>query len=352
MTKLKALYLCGDQSRYGLAHLEAILNNFDVVSVVVGTDKTWEKFRRVLKGGKQYEPPEKIIQVGYRFARKVLSVLVSVLNKKNRKSNVEYICREKRVPVLKIEDVNDLDFVKLIEKLNFDVLLSAAYPQIFKKELLSLAQKGSINFHPSLLPKYRGAHPHFWSIAKGDVMSGVTAHFMTESIDDGDIVAQISFPIKEYYYSELYNRIEIESVKLVEKVSFFLNSSGIPQKQDASKVSYFRNDRDIHRRIFWEFMNAQDIFNLIRTENSFFFIGKEKVFPKRARIVGKNRNMTNDVSVPPGVVVDITHSELVVSTSDRKQFLSITNFGKGLFKQKGVTYCTRKYKVSVGMRLS
>lgn len=347
--KLKAVFLCGDRSRYGLAHLKPILENFDVVSVVVGTDETWTKFRNMLKGGEQYEPPKDKVM---RLLKRSLSAFVTLCRIRRDLINASYICKSRGIPLLKIRNVNDPHFIESLKKLNCDVLLSAAYPQILQKNILSFAPKGSINFHPSLLPKYRGAHPHFWCIAKGEDASGVTAHFMTERIDDGHIVSQRSFSIKEYYYSDLYDRLDIESNLLVKEVSSFLKNSVIPIKQDVSEASYFRNDREIHRRMFWDCMSAQELLSLIRTENAFFFLRGNKVFPKRATITENNRNMTNDVYVPPGVIVDIKSSEVVVSTKEKKQFLSITDIAKRRFQKKGIIPWARRNKVSVGMRLS
>ncbi len=52
-----------------------------------------------------------------------------------------------------------------------------------------------------------GFHPHFWAICKGEENSGMTAHFMTEKLDDGDIVAQLEFPIIQYTYSDFYEKL-------------------------------------------------------------------------------------------------------------------------------------------------
>jgi methionyl-tRNA formyltransferase len=55
----------------------------------------------------------------------------------------------------------------------------------------------AINLHPSLLPQNRGSNPMFWSIYNGDSVTGVTAHALTDNLDDGAICAQASLAIRD-----------------------------------------------------------------------------------------------------------------------------------------------------------
>src|SRR5215212_8517635 len=71
-----------------------------------------------------------------------------------------------------------------------DVILSVNYLFIVDGNILSHPAKYAINFHGSLLPKYRGRTPHVWAIINNEKETGVTAHLMTEGCDEGDIVLQ------------------------------------------------------------------------------------------------------------------------------------------------------------------
>jgi methionyl-tRNA formyltransferase len=55
--------------------------------------------------------------------------------------------------------------------------------------------KGTIDLHPSLLPKYRGAAPINWAIINGESETGVTVFFIGEEVDAGDIIMQRTVPI-------------------------------------------------------------------------------------------------------------------------------------------------------------
>lgn len=65
-----------------------------------------------------------------------------------------------------------------------------AYGEILKPSLLSVAERGFINLHASLLPKYRGAAPINWALMRGETATGVTVIRMSPELDAGPILAQ------------------------------------------------------------------------------------------------------------------------------------------------------------------
>ncbi|MBM2809399.1 MAG: fmt [Chloroflexi bacterium] len=76
-----------------------------------------------------------------------------------------------------------------------DAVVLAAYGQILPAELLSIPLKGSLNVHPSLLPRYRGASPISAPILAGDTRTGVSIMLMDAGMDTGPILAQEETPI-------------------------------------------------------------------------------------------------------------------------------------------------------------
>jgi methionyl-tRNA formyltransferase len=71
-----------------------------------------------------------------------------------------------------------------------DVLVVVAYGQILRPNVLECAPRGAINVHASLLPKYRGAAPIQWAIAKGETRTGVTTMQLDQGMDTGPILLQ------------------------------------------------------------------------------------------------------------------------------------------------------------------
>jgi methionyl-tRNA formyltransferase len=98
--------------------------------------------------------------------------------------------RGRGVPVLQPEKVRDGRLAAELAALRPDVLCVAAYGRILGKDLLELAPQGALNVHGSLLPKYRGAAPIQWAIARGEVETGVSIMQMDEGLDTGDVLLQ------------------------------------------------------------------------------------------------------------------------------------------------------------------
>ncbi len=87
---------------------------------------------------------------------------------------------------------------------DIDLVISYLYPYRLKEPLLSLPRIGAINFHPAPLPELKGLGGYNVAILENMDYYGVSAHYMTEDIDSGDIIKVIRFPInphKETAYS-------------------------------------------------------------------------------------------------------------------------------------------------------
>ena len=100
-----------------------------------------------------------------------------------------------RVPVLTPEKCGAPDFVAQLAALKPDLIVVAAYGQFLPRALLDLPPHGVINVHPSLLPKYRGAAPIQWAVARGEKETGVSIIYLIEKMDAGDILQQERMPI-------------------------------------------------------------------------------------------------------------------------------------------------------------
>src|ERR1041385_2413693 len=82
------------------------------------------------------------------------------------------------------------DFWAQLIALNPDAIIVVGYGRIIPPWMLQLPRYGNINVHASLLPKYRGAAPIQWAIARGETVTGVTTMHLDEGLDTGDILLQ------------------------------------------------------------------------------------------------------------------------------------------------------------------
>jgi len=96
----------------------------------------------------------------------------------------------------------------LLRGLNLDYIVGVHYPYIVKKKHLELPKHGFLNLHPAYLPFNRGWHTPSWAILEG-TPAGATLHFMSEELDQGDIVHQKRVAVKPSdTANDLYRRIK------------------------------------------------------------------------------------------------------------------------------------------------
>jgi methionyl-tRNA formyltransferase len=97
------------------------------------------------------------------------------------------------VPVLLAENVNSESFLRRMGSGNHGII--AGFNQIFHKEIITRLQT-FVNFHPSLLPLYRGPVPSYWCILNRERASGFTLHTVSEDLDAGAPLYQEIVPIE------------------------------------------------------------------------------------------------------------------------------------------------------------
>lgn len=98
------------------------------------------------------------------------------------------------VPVMLVEDVNADAFREDVSAADDGVV--AGFNQIFKPETIARF-RSLVNFHPSVLPLYRGPVPSYWCLRNGEVQTGYTLHEVTAEIDAGRILFQEAVAIDE-----------------------------------------------------------------------------------------------------------------------------------------------------------
>jgi methionyl-tRNA formyltransferase len=95
------------------------------------------------------------------------------------------------LPIAQPESIkNNDEFRAQLRSINPDAIIVVGYGRILPRWMIDLPRFGNINLHASLLPKYRGAAPIQWAIARGETMTGVTTMRIDEGLDTGDILLQ------------------------------------------------------------------------------------------------------------------------------------------------------------------
>ncbi len=99
----------------------------------------------------------------------------------------------------------DAEFVAQLDSEKWDLFALASYGKIIPQTVLDIPAKGTLNVHPSLLPKYRGASPIESAILADDKTTGVTIMQMDDKMDHGPIVRQ-----EQVFFTEWTTRQKIE----------------------------------------------------------------------------------------------------------------------------------------------
>ena len=155
-------------------------------------------------------------------------------------SSVSKISQNYGFPVFKPTNLNDPDFIKNIEGIDFDFLVVAAYGKIIPNWLLNAPNKMPINIHYSILPSYRGASPIQTSLLNGDNISGVTFMEMSEGLDEGKIIKVFTLDIIETHNkTSLENDLCDLAIKNMDDVFGLVFSNKILlNAQDDASASY------------------------------------------------------------------------------------------------------------------
>ncbi len=186
------------------------------------------------------------------------------------------------------ETPNFIDAGVINKLTNFaaDVFVVASFGLLLPRSILALPKKLSINIHPSLLPKYRGAAPIHWTLMSGDTRTGVCIIQMTEKLDAGDIILkkELSVSKDETIYSLETRLAQMGAVLVVEALDQLEKNNVKLTAQDESLSSYARKLTKEDGRVDWQ-LSSEAIHSRVRAlldwPGSFvFYQGKRIVILK------------------------------------------------------------------------
>ncbi len=164
------------------------------------------------------------------------------------------IALEHGLPVFQPENINTPEGAEMLRSLAPDLMVVAAYGQIFKEFILDIPRHGAINVHASLLPKYRGAAPIAWAIYHGEARTGVTIIRLSRGVDSGDMLAQQAIDIgPDETAGEVEARLAVLGARLardvVERIAAGEKIEGV--KQDPSQATKAPKLTKEHGAIDW-----------------------------------------------------------------------------------------------------
>jgi hypothetical protein len=112
-----------------------------------------------------------------------------------------------------VPDIHAAGVLEYVRSLNADLGLIYGAP-ILGRELFSIPQLGTLGIHHGTLPAYRGRKTTFWEVHNGEPSAGVVIQRVTERLDGGEIVAQLSIPIAGRGYWSVSREVNDAGVAL------------------------------------------------------------------------------------------------------------------------------------------
>jgi len=173
---------------------------------------------------------------------------------------------ERGVPVFQLRSLRDDQALHILQGLNVDLGVMAYVLQFAPQKFLNVPKHGTIQYHPSLLPLYRGPSSVNWPIIKGDTQTGLTIFRPTDGLDEGPIILQKVVPIGPddtlgtVYFDRLFP-LGVDALLEAADLVAAGQCREIPQREELA--SYEGWCRDAECRINWH-AHVDLIYNLIR----------------------------------------------------------------------------------------
>ncbi|MXY97780.1 MAG: methionyl-tRNA formyltransferase [Gemmatimonadetes bacterium] len=185
---------------------------------------------------------------------------------KTAPSPVKETAQRHGIPIWQPEKLREPGFLDALRSLDAGLFVVVAF-RILPDELLAIPPGGTINLHPSLLPRYRGAAPIQWAVISGDEVTGVTTFLVERRVDTGDILCQETVPIgPEETAGELHDRLSRTGADLLLRTVDRVAEGRItphPQRGKASPAPKISREDG---RIDWQ-LPARAIHNRVRGLN-------------------------------------------------------------------------------------
>jgi methionyl-tRNA formyltransferase len=255
------------------------------------------------------------------FGEKVLDTLISrgedvvgvFCPKDKRGEAMAATAEDSGVALFRPNKMKDAEVQETYLELRPDLVILAFVTDIIPEVLLDIPPIGTICYHPSLLPRHRGASGINWAVIQGDTRTGLTILWVDKGIDTGPILLQKEIEITpqdttgSLYFNSLFP-LGIEAI--VEAVELIKSGKAPKISQDDALATYEPPCDDRVAAVDWS-KPAYDVYNLVRgcdpQPGAYSILKGEKVKFYKASLIE-----TTEAS-SPGQVISIGAGEVVVA---------------------------------------
>jgi len=174
--------------------------------------------------------------------------------------------QQRGLPVHQFKSLRDPDATRAMQEAGADIGIMAFVTQFAPQEFVNIPRHGTIQYHPSLLPKYRGPSSINWPIIKGDTETGLTIFRPTDGLDEGAVILQKKTPISpdDTLGTVYFDRLFPMGVQaMLEAADLVMAGKHTETIQDESRASYEGWCRSAEAKLDWA-KPIDHVYNLIR----------------------------------------------------------------------------------------
>ena len=183
-----------------------------------------------------------------------------------RPDALKVAAQEKGVPVFQFQSLKSPEATAKMRELKADIGIMAFVLQFAPQEFVKIPKHGTIQYHPSLLPKYRGPSSINWPIIRGDTRTGLTIFRPTDGLDEGPVVLQKETEIgpDDTLGTVYFDRLFPMGVKaMLEAADAVVAGKHKETVQDESKATYEGWCRKAEAKLSWA-NHVDFLYNTIR----------------------------------------------------------------------------------------
>ena len=174
--------------------------------------------------------------------------------------------QERGITVHQFKSLRAPEAIQAMKDANADIGIMAFVLQFAPQELVNIPKHGTIQYHPSLLPKFRGPSSINWPIIKGEIETGLTIFRPSDGLDEGAVILQKKTPVSPddtlgtVYFDRLF---PMGVSAMLEAADLVVAGKHKELVQDESQASYQGWCRAPEARIDWA-KHVDHVYNLIR----------------------------------------------------------------------------------------
>ena len=183
-----------------------------------------------------------------------------------RPDALKVAAQEKGVALFQFASLKGDEAKQALKKLNVDLGIMAFVLQFAPQDFVNIPKRGTIQYHPSLLPKYRGPSSINWPIIRGESKTGLTIFRPTDGLDEGPVVLQKETAISpdDTLGTVYFDRLFPMGVQaMLEAADLVIKNKHHEVVQDESQATYEGWCRKAEAKLNWA-NHVDFIYNTIR----------------------------------------------------------------------------------------